>query len=108
RRKSILDHVGSDLDDYRARLGTEDRTAVSAHMEAIRSLELQLQVPAAQMDACAPAAPSMIDLAAAASYAPILTAHLRLMVAALKCGITNVATLQTSDALGMGINFGAF
>jgi hypothetical protein len=79
---------------------------IGAHMEAIRDIERQLTVT--QPDACAPAAPSMIDLAAAASYAPIITAQLRLMVAALKCGITNVATLQTSDALGMGIDFGSF
>jgi hypothetical protein len=108
RRKSILDYVSSDLDEFRARSGTEDRVAISAHMESIRGLEQQLQAPAQMTDACASAAPAMIDLAAAASYAPILKAHLGLMVAALKCGITNVATLQTSDALGMGINFGAF
>jgi hypothetical protein len=106
RRKSILDYVGSNLDEFAARAGTDDRAAIAAHQESIREIEKGLaSIPA---DACAPAAPAMIDLAAAASYAPIIETHLRLIVAALRCGVTNVATLQTSDALGLAINFGAF
>jgi hypothetical protein len=108
RRKSILDYVGSNLEDLRLRSGTEDRVTVAAHMEAIRDIEHQLAVVAPQLDACAPPAPAMVDLAAAASYPSILSAHLGLMVAALKCGVTNVATLQTSDVLGLSIDFGTF
>jgi hypothetical protein len=37
-----------------------------------------------------------------------MKAHLGLITASLKCGITNVATLQTGDSSGNNINFGAF
>jgi hypothetical protein len=107
RRKSILDYVGSNLDEFRARSGTEDRAVIDAHMESIRDLERQLAA-APQTALCAPTKPPAIDVAAAASYASILEAHLRLMVVALACGVTNVVTLQTSDVLGLAIDFGSF
>jgi hypothetical protein len=107
RRKSILDYVGSNLEDFRSRAGTDDRQLIDGHLQSIRDLEGRLQsMPAAA--ACGPKPVPMIDLEDSASYPKILDAHLRLMVAALKCGITNVATLQTSDAAGSSINFGAF
>jgi hypothetical protein len=108
RRKSILDYVGSNLEEFRSRAGTEDRAFISAHLDSIRDVETRLMaVP--QADTCPPpAAPAMLDLAAAASYAPIVDAHLGLMLAALRCGVTNVATLQTSDVVGFSIDFGAF
>jgi len=107
RRKSILDYVGSNLEEFRARSGTEDRVAIAAHLESVREVERQLSArPWAT--SCTPTAPPAIDLAAAASYAPILKAHLGLMVGALRCGITNVVTLQTSDARGLAIDFGSF
>jgi hypothetical protein len=109
RRKSILDYVGANLEDFRKRLGTEDREVIAAHQQSIRDVERQLQPGAGPLGSiCASPPPAMIDLAAEASYPLILKAHLGLIVAALKCGVTRVATLQTSDAAGMSINFGAF
>lgn len=107
RRKSILDYVGTNLEEFRARSGTEDRAAIAAHLESIRDLEGRL-MGAPAVDSCASPAPGTIDLAAAASYGSILEAHLRLMMAALRCGITRVATLQTSDVVGFSIDFGSF
>src|SRR6185436_12112302 len=61
-----------------------------------------------QAASCAPVKPAMIDLTDRAHYPDVLDAHLRLMVAAFRCGITNVAGLQLSDVSGTSINFGAF
>jgi hypothetical protein len=108
RRRSILDYVGTSLDAYGKRLGTEDRLAVDGHMQSVRELEGQLQALAAG-PACEPGpAPEAIDLERAANYARILAAHLRLMVIALRCDVTRVATLQTSDASGRNVDAGAF
>jgi hypothetical protein len=109
-RKSLLDYVGKSLGRFGKRLGTEDRAAVEAHLQAVREVEQQLTAldgPAAGRS-CAGDPPPMIDLTLDGSYAAILSAQMSLMVAALRCGVTQVATLQLSDASGANVNFGAF
>ena len=109
QKKSILDYLGTSLEQFKSRVGTEDRDAIGGHLQSIRDLEMQLQSGPVDAGKCggAPSGP-MIDLAADASYPLIMKAHLNLITAALKCGVTNVATLQTGDSSGNNINFGAF
>jgi hypothetical protein len=103
-KKSVLDYVGSSLEAFKSRLGTDDKTAIGAHFQSIRDLETQLA--SAPVDgSCSGGAPGMFDQENQAHYPMILKAHLNLMVAALKCGVTNVATLQTGDSSGNNINF---
>jgi Protein of unknown function (DUF1552) len=107
RRKSILDYVGTSLDGYGKRLGNEDRHAIGQHLQALRELEGHLPTLAAR--SCDPGPPpSPVDLEAATSYPKILTAHLGLMSLALKCGVTNVVTLQTTVADPQNVNVGGF
>lgn len=108
RRKSILDYVGGNLTVFGKRLGSEDRAAIEGHSQALRELEGQLQTLSSrpQCEVGPPLEP--FDLGAGGAYPKILAAHLGLMVIALKCGITSVATLQTSDASGLNIEVGAF
>jgi hypothetical protein len=109
RKKSILDFVGTNLDDFRKRVGTADRNAIEAHFGAIRELETQLQNAASNPSSGSCGAdPGMLDIDDRANYPKIQTAHLNLMVAALKCGVTRVVTLQHGDSSGNSINFGAF
>jgi hypothetical protein len=107
-KKSILDFVGSNLDEFRKRLGTEDRGAVDAHFQAVRDLEAQLQASATNTSGSCAVAPGMIDINDRTKYPEIMKAHLNLMVAALKCGVTSVVTLQHGDSSGNSINFGSF
>jgi hypothetical protein len=111
RKKSILDFVGTNLDDFRKRLGTDDRASIDSHFTAIRELETQLQASATTNagggGACAMPT-GMINIDDRAQYPNIQKAHMNLMVSALKCGVTNVATLQHGDSSGNSINFGAF
>jgi hypothetical protein len=108
-KKSLLDYVGTSLDDFRKSLGPEDRVSIDAHFGAIRDLEMQLQAEATNTSgSCASAAPPMLDINDRANYAKIQQAHFAIMVSALKCGVTNVATLQQGDSSGNSINFGAF
>jgi hypothetical protein len=107
-KKSILDFVGGNLEDFRRRLGTEDRQAIDAHFGAIRELETQLQSQATNTNGSCATAPAMLDINDRAQYPNIQKAHMAAMLAALKCGVTNVATLQHGDSSGNSINFGAF
>jgi hypothetical protein len=107
RRKSILDYVGSNLEDWKGRAGTDQRPVIEQHLQSLRDLEIQLQADG-PIDTCRPGEPLAIDLTDFANYARILDAQLRLTVAALKCGVTNVVALQLSDATGRNVNLGAF
>jgi hypothetical protein len=107
-KKSILDFVGGNLEDFKKRLGAEDRTGVEAHLQAIRDLEGQLQSAGASGGSCASAAPNMIDINDRAQYPNIQKANYNLMISALKCGVTNVVTNQHGDSSGNSINFGAY
>jgi hypothetical protein len=104
-RSSILDYVGTSLDRFGRRLGTEDRQVIAGHFQAIRDLELQLG-GLDQGTACGIVAPGMLDLGDHNQYPAILRAQMGLLVAALKCGLTLVATWQLSDAAGMNVNVG--
>jgi hypothetical protein len=109
RKKSILDYVGRSLDAFKKRLGTDDQKAIDAHHDSLRDLEMQLQSAGSGGGGaggkCSPRPGQMIDVTDGSKYPDILDAHLSLMVDALKCGITRIATLQLSDSSGNNINF---
>jgi hypothetical protein len=85
------------------RLGADDRQAIDGHHTSIRELEKQLAPMS--VGACASTAPELLDIKDNANYPRILQAQLDLMLAALKCNVTQVATLQLADATGDSINF---
>jgi hypothetical protein len=107
RKKSILDYVGKNLDAFRARVGTSDKMAIDAHHESVRQLEMQLSNAGAAGGGgkCDPHVGTMININDGAQYPAIFDAHMWLMVDALKCGITKIASLQLSDSSGNNINF---
>jgi hypothetical protein len=106
RRKSILDNVVRELEVFKSRLGTDDRTAVDAHHQAVRDLETQLQGGGGVSVNCSKGSPGMmIDLNDGLQYPNIMKAHINLITSALKCGVTQVGTLQLSDSSGNNINF---
>ena len=106
RRKSVLDYVGRSLQRFAGRVGSADRDHVLAHLEAVRALERRIPPRGTGQQCQNP--PPVVDLTSSSSYPLVLAAELDVMLAALSCGVTRVATLQLADALGMSINFGAF
>ena len=108
-RKSLLDFVGANLEKFRSNLGTEDRTVVEGHLESIRTLEKELTTPRASGGACNVAltgdAAKPVDIASNNNNGLLLSASFQLMVAALKCDVTRVATLQFGDATGGSVTF---
>jgi hypothetical protein len=106
QRKSILDYVGRNLEAFKARLGSDDRQSIDAHYASVRDLEKQLASAGTGASAACGGTPGqMIDLNDGLKYPDILKAHMKLVVQALKCGVTHVATIQLSDSSGNNINF---
>jgi hypothetical protein len=106
-RKSILDYVFFNLETLRRRLGSEDRLAIEAHMEAVRGVERHLAGIVGPMS-CGGQPAGMTDIADRNAFPKILDAQLELAVAALRCGLTEVVTVQVSNAVGSNVDFSAF
>lgn len=109
QRKSILDYVGTDLEKFAARLGTDDKALIGGHLQAIRALEKELQAlpatPGATAANCGTVPGGAVSATDPLSYATLIKVQMDLMIAALQCGVTRVATLQMVDAGGTHIPF---
>jgi hypothetical protein len=92
RRRSILDGVLRNTERMRAGLGTGQARMLERHLEALRALELRLGETRGV--ACDPSMPSSGDLPTKAR------AQIDLLVEALACGVTDVATLQLGGTGG--------
>jgi hypothetical protein len=119
RRKSLLDFVGKNLNGFKTRVAREDKLVIDGHLQGIRELETRLANTTSPTPTpgaggrCAPgAAPMPLDDTAILStdklYPDILRAYLDMAVAALRCGVSRVVTVQTGDCSGNSVNFGAF
>ena len=108
-RKSLLDFVGKSLEKFANQLGTEDRQAVKGHFDSIRTLETSLTTPRPSLGACDAKltgdAAKPVDIASNNNNPLLLDAGFQLMTAALKCGVTRVATMQFGDATGGSVTF---
>jgi hypothetical protein len=105
-RRSVLDSVSGDLQDLSGRLGPDDRNKLDFHLSAVRSAETSLSNLLSQHPSCpalplAPRdfrslAPGLADNEVnVETYAPdMFDAMVAVMGAALKCGVTRVASLQ--------------
>jgi hypothetical protein len=105
-KMSILDYVGKSLTRFKTRLGKDDQGIVDGHFQSIRDLEMQLQNQGnASATKCGGAPGSMMDIKVNANYPMIYQAHVNMVLAALKCGVTQIGTVQLADATGDSINF---
>ena len=108
-KKGILDFVGRDLERFGQRLGTEDRLAIQGHLQGIRDIERQLTATAVASAGggggvqCG--APTQPAGSALSGYPASLSQNMDLMVAALRCDVTRVATLQLGNAWENGRTF---
>lgn len=98
RRKSTLDLVGKRLDALRDRVSAHDRLKIEAHLDAVTTIESQLQGLGACM---APSeGPMAYDPHDSSRLMEIGRAQIDLMVAALACDRTRIASLQIKDEDG--------
>lgn len=101
RRKSILDKLQPDLTAFSARLGTEDKAKIAAHLDSIRTIETQLSAPAVvptgagcKAPANTPAGLTFTQVANFPSQVKLMT---DIMAAAVKCDIARSMTIDLID-----------
>jgi len=104
RRRSVLDAVLGQFTTVSARVGTADRARLDAHATSIREIERRLDAQGMPGGACrdpgAPAAPALpTDLTANDNYPAVGTLQMDLLVMALACDLTRVASLQWSRSV---------
>ena len=110
-RRSVLDFVVAELGAVRPRIGADDRTRLDAHLESIRDIERRLgpvspppgggpaPMPTPAPASCqTPAAGARIDVAANENMPMVGKLQMDLLVSALACDATRLATLQWTHA----------
>jgi hypothetical protein len=107
RRKSLLDFVGKDLESMATRLGADDREKVQSHIAGVRQLETELERLKTGSAGCVkpPALPAGINPADLFHIDKTLPLQLQMIVAAFRCNLTQVATLQMCNSHNNGIAF---
>jgi hypothetical protein len=105
RRLSVLDYINKDLTAFGARLGTDDRLKIQAHMDSIRAIEMQIQAmppnTSGGMACTTPATP-----AATKDVPTLMKLMFDLAAVAIKCDTTRVITFDLyDDGGGDGNNF---
>jgi hypothetical protein len=116
RRASVLDYVGDSLTRFKGRVATEDAKLIDGHLQAVRSLETELASIASgtgpKVSVAKPAEMTDEDILAGPNankiFPDIMHAYMDMIIAGLSAGVSNVATLQISDATGKQISFGSF
>jgi hypothetical protein len=94
-RKSILDFVKEELGDVERRVGKSDRMKITAHLEGTRDIERRLQEPQAMCGAVT-RPDGTLDLGANDNHPKIIPIMNKLMVSALACDRTRIASMQYS------------
>lgn len=97
RRRSVLDFVAADLAKFGARLGTEDRMTIDAHLQSIRQLEARLTAPIPSPGTCDAKPPPAGDYGTSTNLPTTVKLLSEITVMALKCDVARVASLSWTD-----------
>jgi len=92
-KRFIIDSVLDSYHDARKTVGARDRASIDAHLEHLYELESELQAPTIQ---CA-RPDDIID--ADGDTQKIAELHVKIILAALRCGLTSVANLEMGDVI---------
>jgi hypothetical protein len=107
-RRSVLDYVTRDLAALGRELGREDRARLTSHLESARQLEREIYAlpSAGAATACAPVAPrSGIDVHDNRGIDQMVRVQLDLLLLALRCDLTRVATVMMVNCSNDGVGF---
>lgn len=97
RRQSVLDHVQGTLTTLGGKVSADDRVRIQQHQESVREIERQLLAQAA---ACTPPAmPMQLSLNDENNYPAVGKLQMDMLVTALACDQTRVASLQWSHSV---------
>lgn len=102
RKKSVLDLVNGELKDLQKRVGKAERDKLEAHLASLQKVEAGLQGGAGST--CdAPGAPLDLDPYDNANFPAVGKAQMDLLVLALACGMTKVASIQWNHTVGPAV-----
>lgn len=101
-RKSVLDAVAASYGALSPKLGSADKQKIDQHFTQIRELEQRLGAAATPVgQACVkPAAPGSLDFRANDNFPAVGKLQMDLLVMALACDLTRVASLQWENSVG--------
>ena len=91
-RRSILDGVIKSFNEAKPVVGKRDLMTIEAHLDHLHELEAELQAPAVQ---CEPPTDDFSD----ANTERQAHLQVKVILAALRCGLTNVANLEMGDVI---------
>ncbi|MEJ7731513.1 MAG: DUF1552 domain-containing protein [Polyangiaceae bacterium] len=92
KRRRVVDGVMESLAQFRGIVGAADQARIDAHLDHLSDLEKELSIAP---PLCQP--PTGIDAEGNDSNELIGPLHAKIIVAALRCGLTNVANLEIAD-----------
>src|SRR3954454_21954476 len=92
RKRSFLDVLRADVDRMNARLAGPEKAKLDQYLESLRNLEVQLGQRAAIGAGCRPGARPTAELPAA-TLGDVMAAHVDVVLAAQRCGLTRVSHL---------------
>ncbi len=99
RRTSVLDYVRGALERVRDLYGNEEAQYLDLHFESIRATEQRLQ-RLGDLSGCGGAAPTVgAGLYDSALFPELIDVQSELIVKALSCGVTSVASLQIAHSI---------
>ncbi|MBL8785440.1 MAG: DUF1552 domain-containing protein [Deltaproteobacteria bacterium] len=101
RRKSVLDLVLGEYATLVPKLDRFDREKLDAHLQAIREVEkrLQTEVVGVSENCVVPGQPQVLPHMEPGNYEAVGRQQMDLLVSALQCDLTRVATLQFSHSV---------
>lgn len=100
RRRSVIDFVNADFKAIESRVSANDRQRIDQHLTSMRGLERRLMSGGEGGLACElPARGEMFDPNLNANYGQTGQAMMDMIVSALACGQTRVASLQWSRSV---------
>ena len=100
RRRSVLDAVMEDFHRLDGQLGSADRLKLEQHLDSVRRVEQRLDALAGVSEACEPPTqPAEFNHYDSSRYPEVGALQTELLVMALACGLTRVASIMWSSAL---------
>ncbi len=102
QKQSVIDSVMGDLTGLAGKVAAADKQKIDAHLQAVRELEKRLDAEVSGL--CeVPTLRGGIDVNANDNFAVVAGLQRQLLVAALQCGLTRVASLQWATAVSQHI-----
>lgn len=105
RRRTVLDAVMGEITSLQPRLGAADKQKLDAHLTAVRGIEERLDNLQELPPACMPPnAPAPLDVKKNDNFPALGQLQMDLLVMALACDLTRVASLMWSHALSGAVH----